>query len=304
MDLKSEFKSSFMRQPSLAAGISEYELLGHVYEENQDDLSAQLISVLSHGNISCQPPFASHIRSLNCYMLLFTISGKGTIHYDGQNLDLAEKSLLFFDCRQSFSLGINSSFWNFEIYFLNGSNMHTYYRLLEQEEKPLNLHAHSSISQYFKILEWNNANYIQRNTLLDLKCFTDIFTEISLVRNTEKTNSQKIPPYLQYMKKCFDYSYAENYTLQDFEDRLEISKYRLCREFSAHFGLSPLQYLNHKRIDEAKNLLCTTNVPIHEIGSSVGIDNTNHFINLFKRETGLTPNAYRQNMLNEKAQSK
>ena len=237
-------------------------------------------------------------------MLLFTISGKGTIHYDGQNLDLAEKSLLFFDCRQSFSLGINSSFWNFEIYFLNGSNMHTYYRLLEQEEKPLNLHAHSSISQYFKILEWNNANYIQRNTLLDLKCFTDIFTEISLVRNTEKTNSQKIPPYLQYMKKCFDYSYAENYTLQDFEDRLEISKYRLCREFSAHFGLSPLQYLNHKRIDEAKNLLCTTNVPIHEIGSSVGIDNTNHFINLFKRETGLTPNAYRQNMLNEKAQSK
>lgn len=304
MDLKSEFKSSFMRQPSLAAGISEYELLGHVYEENQDDLSAQLISVLSHGSISCQPPFAYHIRSLNCYMLLFTISGKGTIHYDGQNLDLAEKSLLFFDCRQSFSLGINSSFWNFEIYFLNGSNMHTYYRLLEQEEKPLNLHAHSSISQYFKILEWNNANYIQRNTLLDLKCFTDIFTEISLVRNTEKTNSQKIPPYLQYMKKCFDYSYAENYTLQDFEDRLEISKYRLCREFSAHFGLSPLQYLNHKRIDEAKNLLCTTNVPIHEIGTSVGIDNTNHFINLFKRETGLTPNAYRQNMLNEKAQSK
>lgn len=299
MDLKAEFKASFMRQPSLAAGISEYELLGHVYEETPDDLSRQLISVLSYGSISCQPPFAYHIRSLNCYMLLLTVSGKGTMHYDGKSLDLKEKSLLFFDCRQSFSLGINSSSWYFEIYFLNGANMRTYYRLLEQEEKPLNLHAHSSISQYFKILDWNNTNYLQRNTLLDLKCFTDIFTEISLIRGTEKTNSQKIPPYLQYMKKCFDYSYAENFTLQDFEDRLEISKYRLCREFSAHFGLSPLQYLNHKRIDEAKNLLCTTNVPIHEIGTSVGIDNTNHFINLFKRETGLTPNAYRQSMLNE-----
>ena len=101
------------------------------------------------------------------------------------------------------------------------------------------------------------------------------------------------------MKKCFDYSYAENYTLQDFEDQLQISKYRLCREFSAHFKMSPLQYLNQKRIDEAKNLLCTTNVPIHEVGTAVGIDNTNHFINLFKRETGLTPNVYRQNMLNK-----
>lgn len=299
MDLKAEFKSSFIRRPSLSAGISEYELLGDVYEKDPKDLPSQLISVLSHGNISCQPPFSYHIRSLNCYMLLLTTSGKGILNYDGNSLTLCEKSLLFFDCRQPFSLGIDSSSWSFEIYFLDGSNMHTYYRLLEQEEKPLNLHAHSGIAQYFKTLDWNNTNYIQRNTLLDLKCFTDIFTEISLIRATEKTNSQKIPPYLQFMKKCFDYSYAENYTLQDFKDQLQISKYRLCREFSAHFKMSPLQYLNQKRIDEAKNLLCTTNVPIHEVGTAVGIDNTNHFINLFKRETGLTPNVYRQNMLNK-----
>ena len=51
---------------------------------------------------------------------------------------------------------------------------------------------------------------------------------------------------------------------------------------------------NHKRIEEAKKLLLTTNDTIHEIGSKVGIHNTNHFINLFKRETGATPLAFKQ----------
>jgi AraC-like DNA-binding protein len=35
---------------------------------------------------------------------------------------------------------------------------------------------------------------------------------------------------------------------------------------------------------------------IHEIANEVGYENTNHFINLFKKETGLTPAAYRRTM--------
>lgn len=46
-----------------------------------------------------------------------------------------------------------------------------------------------------------------------------------------------------------------------------------------------------------KNLLESTNLRIHEVGSAVGIDNTTHFINLFKSLTGLTPQAYRDGYL-------
>lgn len=297
MDFKQEFKSSFIRLPALSPDISEYCLLGQIYEETPDDSARQMISVLAHSVLSCQAPFAYHIRSLNCYLLLLTTGGSGTLCYNNRTVELDEQTLLFFDCRQPFSLSISGSFWNFEVYFLSGTNLKTYHKLLEKEETPFNLHAHSTIFQYFKALERNNTAYAARNTVLDLKCFTDIFTEISLIRSSEAASEEKIPAYLLYMKKCFDYSYAEYYTLQDFEDKLAISKYRLCREFSSHFGISPFQYLNQKRIDVAKNLLCTTDVPIHEIGSLVGIDNTNHFINLFKRENGLTPNTYRQNML-------
>ena len=54
-------------------------------------------------------------------------------------------------------------------------------------------------------------------------------------------------------------------------------------EFSAAFHTSPLQYLQEKKIEAAKSLLLSTDDPIHEVGSMVGIDNTNHFIHLFKK---------------------
>ena len=80
-----------------------------------------------------------------------------------------------------------------------------------------------------------------------------------------------------------------------FEQTLGISRYHLCREFSATFHTSPLQYLQEKKIEAAISLLLSTDDPIHEVGSAVGIDNTNHFIHLFKKHTGVTPFVYRQN---------
>lgn len=96
------------------------------------------------------------------------------------------------------------------------------------------------------------------------------------------------------MKKMFDTHYDQTYSLDDLENSLGISKYRLCREFSNVFHESPIHYLNRVRISNSKLLLQNTNMKIHEIGAQVGIENTNHFINLFKRQEGTTPLIYRE----------
>ena len=112
----------------------------------------------------------------------------------------------------------------------------------------------------------------------------------------EATPQNQIPSYLENIRALFDDEFQNPYTLDGLEKRFGISKYRLCREFSLCYQISPLQYLNRRRIEVAKHLLCTTESRIHEVGSMVGFDNTNHFINLFKRFTGMTPLEYRQRM--------
>lgn len=115
------------------------------------------------------------------------------------------------------------------------------------------------------------------------------------VRPVRLRDVKPIPAYLLSMKADFEENYAENHSLEYFEQTLGISRYRLCREFSATFHTSPLQYLQGKKIEAAKSLLLSTDNPIHEVGAMVGIDNTNHFIHLFKKHTGVTPFVYRQN---------
>lgn len=58
--------------------------------------------------------------------------------------------------------------------------------------------------------------------------------------------------------------------------------------------MPPLRYLNHKKIEKSKELLFGTNLTITEISTRLGIENVNHFIQLFKKETGATPLAYKQ----------
>ncbi|MCM1283639.1 MAG: AraC family transcriptional regulator [Muribaculaceae bacterium] len=130
-----------------------------------------------------------------------------------------------------------------------------------------------------------------------LKCskwLTDILTELALYAMDSTRRSGQAPAYIRQMKELFDLQYARDFSLEELELEFDISKYRLCREFSKYNKISPFKYLNRRRIGEAKRLLLTTELPVHEIGAMVGMENTNHFINLFKRETGATPLVFRQ----------
>lgn len=73
-----------------------------------------------------------------------------------------------------------------------------------------------------------------------------------------------------------------------------MSKFRICHEFSDVFGLPPIRYMNKKRLEAAENLLLSTEKKVHEIALATGFENTNHFIHLFKKEYGATPQAYRE----------
>ena len=47
------------------------------------------------------------------------------------------------------------------------------------------------------------------------------------------------------------------------------------------------------KLPEAEHLLNDTDLKVHEVAERVGIENTTHFINLFKRKHKMTPAAYR-----------
>jgi two-component system response regulator YesN len=65
--------------------------------------------------------------------------------------------------------------------------------------------------------------------------------------------------------------------------------------FKKESGINYVIYLRKIRIIHSKELLEHTNLKIYEISNKVGYKTSKYFIRVFKNETGLTPNEYREN---------
>ena len=63
--------------------------------------------------------------------------------------------------------------------------------------------------------------------------------------------------------------------------------------FKPVFGVSPVQYLNSRRIGQAQHFLLTTDLSASQIASQVGISNVNYFYTVFKKLVGRSPASYR-----------
>lgn len=87
--------------------------------------------------------------------------------------------------------------------------------------------------------------------------------------------------------------YNLNISLQKICEKFDITLRSLNRRFKQASGKSPIQYLQQVRIDNAKELLKTSNLSISEIAYSVGYPDNSYFSALFKKIMSLSPKEYR-----------
>ncbi|MNN92645.1 HTH-type transcriptional activator RhaS [compost metagenome] len=60
-----------------------------------------------------------------------------------------------------------------------------------------------------------------------------------------------------------------------------------------HLGITPMQYIYKRRLDKAKDLLTSTDDTLADIASVTGFSDVYHFSKSFKKNTGISPRAYR-----------
>lgn len=83
-------------------------------------------------------------------------------------------------------------------------------------------------------------------------------------------------------------------TLSDFCALTGKSKGYLCALFKKELGIPLTAYIQEQKIEEAKNFLLFTDMPIIEISELFGFSNSNYFIKLFRRFYNETPAAFRK----------
>lgn len=297
MNIKASLLTALASPPKLSAGQKPELFLGqHYFSEPKED--SPLFFPLSGGEITADSLFSFDIRSMDCFMLLCTTEGCGKLTADSRVYTLSSSCLLLFDCRQRFRMDAAITPWKYKVLFIDTKALNYYGGLFPKDR--LFLMPASPYSRPFLCLEEvlalpENGGILSSLTASNL--IYNILTDYLLFSlRKDSPPSPKVPAYLEEIQALFDNDFQSNYTLDDLEEKFHISKYKICREFGAAFGISPLQYLNRRRIAIAQHLLLTSDYKIHQIGSMVGIDNTNHFIFLFKKFTAYSPGEWKQRM--------
>ena len=75
---------------------------------------------------------------------------------------------------------------------------------------------------------------------------------------------------------------------------LGVSQSTLYKLIKKNTDLSPTEFIRRMKTEKAKSLLLNTSSDVSDIAELVGIPDTNYFIRVFKKETGLSPLRYRK----------
>lgn len=99
---------------------------------------------------------------------------------------------------------------------------------------------------------------------------------------------------IEYALGYINEYFATEINLEQIAFSANYSASRFRELFKKRTGVSPKTYILEKRIDYAKQLLCTTSLPIHEIASIVGFTDYPQFNKFFNNRTGMNPKDFRQ----------
>lgn len=130
---------------------------------------------------------------------------------------------------------------------------------------------------------------------ISLNILNILLAKISRSMQLEIASSTPVNDTLncEEIKQLIDENYAQPITLEWLAAHAHISKYHLSHLFRRQYQISPIQYLNKRRLQEAEYFLTHTSHSLSEIGNMIGFSSASYFTQVFKRCTGLSPSEFR-----------
>jgi AraC family transcriptional regulator len=84
----------------------------------------------------------------------------------------------------------------------------------------------------------------------------------------------------------------QHIALDELSNVARVSRFQLIRLFRASTGLTPMKYLESRRIEFARKLIRENNMSMAEIAVEVSFVDQSHFVKRFRRHAGSTPGQY------------
>lgn len=101
---------------------------------------------------------------------------------------------------------------------------------------------------------------------------------------------------MDFARQYFHEHYNEPINIEEYAQSRHTSISLFMRNFKKVYGVSPKQYILNIRMNNAQNLLESTDYTVAEIAAIVGYDNALYFSRIYHKQKGQAPSDYRKKM--------
>ena len=115
-------------------------------------------------------------------------------------------------------------------------------------------------------------------------------------RFREKLLDQLNDDYFQDIFRFIDEKLSEDLSLEDMADFNQQSVSAFSKKFKEKTKMTPVQYLNVRRVEKVKECLKKREYTLGEIAELTGFSSENYMVRVFKKVTGKTITSYRREL--------
>lgn len=117
----------------------------------------------------------------------------------------------------------------------------------------------------------------------------------------EPSNTSRMTKECAMIREYLNTNYGEHITLDSLTKLTHMNKYYMAHSFTKYTGLSPIQYLNERRLETACRLLKETDYSVSTISSVTGFSSQSYFTQSFRKKYGISPGKYRQDYVKKQS---
>ena len=231
--------------------------------------------------------------------LYFLVSGKTKYFVNGEIFMLSPGDLIFIpkgdfhqtnypdpDNIERVTIVFNDEFWGEEFKsYVDILSAHKYFRIPKDR---INI-FHGLIRQ----IEAEESN--KEKDYINMEKFYLGQLLIMILRYREKEQTVKLSYSCQLAQDAAKYinaNYNKELTLESMAEKYSVNADYFSKISKKATGVGFSKYLNATRLSAAQEMLATTTVSITDVALECGFNDSNYFIQVFKKVHGMTPKKY------------
>lgn len=247
------------------------------------------------GKCSAQRPI-QRPNGFDLNMIFYTRHGSGTLHYLGKTITLSEGDVIILSKDIPYEYCSCSEEWHTSwITFSGYAAEETLSALKLDGGRVIHYDSLEPVNDIFRRIFGIIRSHSKSWTYTASSLIYTLLTELSVHSCSDDNISNETSDITRLKAACtfIEQNFRSDITLEEITAAAEVTPEYFCKLFRRYNNMRPFEYVTKLRISEAKFLLETTDMPVSEIGETVGYHDKSYFGSVFRRYEGISPTAFR-----------